>query len=140
MVLYHTAYMLKHVLWIMYNRVGNSVRKAQRCLRLCVGKVRQSLSHQKQTSALNSSSLSLSVTSFPCHLCSLSSSLTLDSRCRLRRLFTFFPDSTYPSSVTQTGSGYSGWKNAMNTKKGFIIIIIIITISKFSNLIGHQQP
>ena len=56
-----------------------AVRKAQICPRWCVGQVRQSLSHQKHRSAIRSSSLSLSVTSFPCHLCSLTSSLTLDS-------------------------------------------------------------
>ena len=81
-----------------------AVRKAQTCPRWCV--LGRLLNHQKHRSALSSSSLSLSVTSFPCHLCSLTSSRTLYSRCLLRRFFTFFPGITSPSSVTQTGSGY----------------------------------
>ena len=74
---------------------------------VCVGQVGQSLSHQKHRSTLTSSFLFLSVTSFPCHLCCLTSYRTLDSRCRLRRFFTFFLGITSTSSVTQTRSGYS---------------------------------
>ena len=84
---------LTRALWMVYNRVGNSSNMPAM---VCVGQVGQSLSHQKYRSALSSSSLSLSVTSFHCHLCSLSSSRTLDSRCLLRRFFTFFQVSPLP--------------------------------------------
>ena len=93
---------------MVYNGVGNScLQSSNMPAMVCVGQVGQSLSHQKHRSTLSSSFFSLSVTSFPYHLCFLTSYRTLDSRCRLRRFFTFFPGITSPSSVTQTRSGYS---------------------------------
>ena len=93
------------VLWMVYNCVGNSCLQISNMPSMVgVGQVGQSLSPQKHRSALSSSSLSISVTSFPCHLTSYR---TLDSRCRLRRFFAFFLGITSPSSVTQTRSAYS---------------------------------
>ena len=106
LALYHTTYLPNHcyhshvsygwctTVWVI------AVRKAQTCLQWSV------LGRFTSHSALSSSSLSLSVPSFPCHFCSLTSSCTLDSRCLLIRFFIFFPGITSPSSVTQTGSGY----------------------------------
>ena len=88
------------VLWMVYTMWVIAVRKAQTCPLWCM------LGRFASRLAIRSSSLSLSVTSFPCYFCSLTSSRTLDSRCLLRRFFTLFPGITSPSSVTQTESGY----------------------------------
>ena len=72
---------------------------------VCVGHIRQSLSHQKHCSVLRSPSSFLAVINFPCHFCSSTTPSIFDSRSFLRQVFILSPGTASPSSVTQTGSG-----------------------------------